>query len=139
MNNNLNRIWILIALECLFLASCGLFMFFDMYYQWYIDQHPEYEFHKVMALFQFMFGIFVTECFGIALLIKVKSVLHFFVGLLLTSNQLVLSFFFMASGSYEIGNMVMFGLILYVFLTMIHTYLAIQWFKTLSLRNKSIN
>lgn len=137
MKNNQNKIWMLIGLECLFLASSGLFMFFDMYYQWYINQHPEYEFHKVMALFQFMFGIFVTGCFGIALLIHVKSALHFFIGLLLTFNQLVLSFFFMASGSYEIGDMVMFGLILYIFLTIFHIYLAIQWFKTLNLMKLS--
>lgn len=132
------KLWVLLGLELLLLLASCLFFLWDVYYDWYISQYPQYEFHKVMALGQYMIGIAVSTGFGIWLLMLVRSFLHFFVGLILVVVQLWISVLFCGTGTYEIGSTVLVGILLYGVLTVLHIWLAMRWMKTLSLRKKAL-
>jgi len=132
------RLWTLFWRECLLFCSSCLFLFYDAYFDWYIAQHTEYEFHKVMALGQYLIGIFVSCAFGIGLLILVRSVWHFLVGIVLVMVQLWMSLLFCSSGAYEIEFAGFVGLVFYMILTCIHIWIAWGWMKTLTARRNLI-
>ena len=129
----------LLGLECLLVAASCIFFLYELYDAWYIRQHPEYEFHKVMALGQYFIGIIVSSGFGIWLLMLVRSFLHFFFGLILVIVQLWISLLFCGTGTYAIDFSLYSGMLLYLIFTLVHIRLALYWMNTLTLRKKVLN
>ena len=129
----------LLRWECLLLVASCLFFLTEFYYDWYNSQRAEEDVHKVMALGQYLLGIAVSTGFGIQLLMLVRSFLHFFVGLLLVVVQLWISLLFCGTGTYEIGWVILSGLVYYAILTILHIWLAWRWMQTLTSRKKALN
>lgn len=128
----------LLGWEILLLVASCLFLLTDFYYDWYNSQRAEEDVHKVMALGQYLLGIFVSSVFGLWLLVLVRSFLHFLIGFILVIVQLWISLLFCSTGTYETEWLAFVGFIYYVILTALHIWLASQWMKTLTLRKMTL-